>query len=69
MGNEKEEFSNDGTDQHGQPAPSQGTGSNETITTKKTVVRQRLAIALMAVGGVLVAAILWLTFFHKGGAQ
>jgi hypothetical protein len=49
--------------------PQSGT-SSETQVDQKVAARQKLAVALMAVGGTLVAAAaIWFGFFRSGSGQ
>lgn len=71
MGNISIQNSNQNSNKPDEPLPWQGSGgaTGTEVMAKRNAVRQKLAIALMAVGGVLLAAIVWLSLSGKGSGQ
>lgn len=51
----------------GQGQPS--TGQTDITITKRSAVRQKLAIALMAIGGALVAGLIWYALYGQKAAE
>lgn len=72
MGNTNNQFSNgDGTGS-GQPSAGQqqgGSQQTDIIIAKRSAIRQKLAIALMAVGGGLVAGLIWFSLYGQKTAK
>ncbi len=57
--------------QHTMSNDQQQTGPVQTdiVISKRSAVRQKMAIALMAVGGALVAGLIWFAFTVKDGTR
>ena len=68
MSNDNNQLLNNNTVGPDQPASDLGSGGMNDVDTgvaKRSAVRQKLAIALMAVGGVLVVAVIWFTLYNR----